>query len=98
MSECKVMKGMVNYEKNYDLNRQKVKCVHPAANLVAIADLSDDTKTVGTSTCFFKYRSVTQCRCNKCGSLIKTYGAWKYFKKHSFPFLGETCKLCGYKK
>lgn len=76
----------------------KAVCTHPAASLVAITNLTDETKTVGKASCCFKYRSVTQCKCKKCGGLVKTYGAWKSYTKHSYPFLGKTCKTCGYKK
>ena len=81
-----------------EFNENTVKTSHPAASLVAIAELNPDTETVGKDYCCFKYRSVTKCRCQKCGATVKTYGVWKSHKNHDFPLFGKTCKTCGYKK
>lgn len=75
-----------------------VKCSHPAASLKAVAELNPEFKDVATASCCYKYRSVTQCRCKKCGALIKMHGPWKSVSKHSFPLFGKTCKRCEYKK
>lgn len=81
-----------------DIENYRISCDHPAASLVAVGNLANDTKMVATASCCFKYRSVTRCQCKKCGAAVKTYGAWKYHKNHSFPLFGKTCKTCGYKK
>lgn len=81
-----------------DIENYRISCDHPAASLVAVGNLANDTKMVATASCCFKHRSVTRCQCKKCGAAVKTYGAWKYHKNHSFPLLGKTCKTCGYKK
>lgn len=85
------------FDQNINKNN-RLSCVHPAASLVAVSNLANDTKTVATSSCCYRYRSVTKCRCKKCGATIKTYGAWKIHKSHNFPLFSKTCKTCGYKK
>ncbi len=77
---------------------QASKCSHPVKYLVPISDLLKETRNVGTSSCCFKYRSVTLNRCKNCKATVKTYGAWHSHKKHKYPAFKKTCKTCGYKK
>lgn len=50
------------------------------------------------ATYCYKTRTWQKGSCLKCNKKdFKIYGEWKSHK-HSYPFLGKTCKECSYKK
>lgn len=45
----------------------------------------------------YKTRIVERTRCRRCGRQFLVYKPWKYYG-HNFPWFGDTCKKCNYKK
>lgn len=76
----------------------KAGCMH--YNLIAygLPEITKESHNKANSTYCYRERTVQYARCTDCGqSNFRVYGTWTEYK-HSYGFLSNKCKECGYEK